>query len=190
MARNWTIDFSDEALAEQISQAKKAAIAEEKAGPCAHEVEYDPQQNLIVFYFTNGSQFAVPPNLIQGLQGATVEQLNDVWLDQAGLSVHWPSLDADFSILGLVQGIFGTKAWMAEIGRQGGKQTSEAKRRSSRENGKKGGRPPKPAVFVAKAPSVEIKNTESGGQAIRAIGRKMRRYRGQEGTKKKIDADI
>ncbi|MBD2652776.1 DUF2442 domain-containing protein [Synechocystis sp. FACHB-383] len=141
MARNWTIDFSEEALANQIAQAKETAIAEENAGPCVRQVEYDHQRNLIVFYFANGSQFAVPPDLIQGLQGATVEQLNDVWLDRAGLSVHWPSLDADFSILSLVQGIFGTKAWMAEIGRQGGKQTSEAKRRASRENGQKGGRP-------------------------------------------------
>jgi hypothetical protein len=141
MARNWTIDFSEEALADQIAKAKETAITEEKAGPCARQVEYDHQRNLMVFYFTNGAQFAVPPDLIQGLQGATVEQLNDVWVDRAGLSVHWPSLDADFSILSLVQGIFGTKAWMAEIGRQGGKQTSEAKRRASRENGQKGGRP-------------------------------------------------
>ena len=87
--------------------------------------------------------------MIQGLKGATVEQLNDAWLDRTGLSVHWPSLDADFIILGLVQGIFGTKAWMAEIGRQGGKRTSEAKRRSSRENGQKGGRP-KGSVNVVK----------------------------------------
>jgi hypothetical protein len=148
MARNWTIDFSDEALADQIAQARATAVAEEEAGPCAREVEYDSEQDLIVFYFTNGSQFAVPPDSIQGLRGATVEQLRDVWLDQAGLSVHWPSLDADFSVLGLVQGIFGTKAWMAEIGRQGGKRTSEAKRRSSRENGKKGGRPRKQPTTI------------------------------------------
>ena len=141
MARNWTLDLSEDALADQIAEAKEAAIAEEKAGPCASEVEYDADQDLMVFHFTNGSLFAVPPDLIQGLRGATVEQLRDVWLDRAGLSVHWPSLDADFSVLGLVQGVFGTKAWMAEIGRQGGKRTSDAKRRSSRENGKKGGRP-------------------------------------------------
>jgi hypothetical protein len=148
MARNWTMDFSEDVLADQIAQAKETAIAEEKAGLCACEVEYDSERDLIVFYFTNGALFAVPPNLIQGLQGATVEQLNDVWLDQAGLSVHWSSLDADFSLLGLVQGIFGTSAWMAEIGRQGGKCTSDAKRRSSRENGKKGGRPRKEKTLV------------------------------------------
>lgn len=95
-----------------IEQARKAAMEDEARGPNANKVEYDVSKDLVVFYFTNGSQFAVPPNLIQGLQGATTEQLRDVWLDRAGLSVHWPSLDTDFSIRGLVNGIFGTKAWM------------------------------------------------------------------------------
>lgn len=148
MARNWTLDLSEDALADQIAEAKEAAIAEEKAGPCASGVEYDADRDLMVFHFANGSLFAVPPDLIQGLRGATVEQLRDVWLDRAGLSVHWPSLDADFSVLGLVQGVFGTKAWMVEIGRQGGKRTSDAKRRSSRENGKKGGRPRKQPIVI------------------------------------------
>lgn len=149
MDRNWTIDFSEDALADQIAQAKLAAIAVEKAGPCASEVRYEPERDLIEIYFTNGALFAIPPDLIQGLQGATVEQLEDVWVDRAGLSVHWPSLDADFSIVGLVQGIVGTKAWMVELGSQGGKQTSEAKRQASRENGKKGGRPKRAVISVS-----------------------------------------
>lgn len=161
MARNWTIDFSEDALADQIAQAKLAAIAAEKAGPCAHKVRYDPERDLIEIYLTNGALFAVPPNLIQGLQGATTEQLEDVWLDRAGLSVHWPSLDADFSILSLVQGIFGTKAWMAELGAQGGKRTSEAKRQASRENGKKGGRPKRSAISV-----VTSDNWQEGAEKV------------------------
>ena len=47
MARKWTIDFSEEALADQIAKAKETAIAEEKAGPCARQVEYDHQRNFI-----------------------------------------------------------------------------------------------------------------------------------------------
>ena len=52
-------------------------------------------------------------------------------------------LDADFNIAGLVAGIFGTKAWMSQLGRKGGQSTSSAKAESSRNNGKKGGRPKK-----------------------------------------------
>ncbi|MCT7957023.1 DUF2442 domain-containing protein [Laspinema sp. D3] len=90
---------------------------------------------------TNGSTFSFPPDLAQGLRGANPEQLRDVWLDADGLSVHWESLDADFSVLGLLQGIFGTRKWMSELGRQGGKISTEAKQEASRKNGKKGGRP-------------------------------------------------
>ena len=51
--------------------------------------------------------------------------------------------DADFTVAGLVAGVFGTRAWMAELGRKGGSVTSEAKAAAVRENGKKGGRPRK-----------------------------------------------
>ncbi len=74
---------------------------------------------------------------------ATPEELDDVWLDTSGSSVHWDRLDADFNIAGLVVGIFGTKAWMSQLGRKGGQTTSPAKAESSRNNGKKGGRPKK-----------------------------------------------
>jgi len=39
----------------------------------------------------------------------------------------------------LVEGWFGSKSWMAKIGRQGG--TSAAKAEAARRNGKLGGRP-------------------------------------------------
>lgn len=146
MARQWTIDFSEEALAEQIEAAEARAQQAEETEPCAQEVKYNVERDLIEIFLKNGAIFSFPPHLAQGLVGATPEQLNDVWLDVAGRSVHWESLDADFSVAGLVQGIFGTKAWMAELGRRGGQATSEAKKKSSRENGKKGGRPRSKAI--------------------------------------------
>lgn len=63
--------------------------------------------------------------------------------------MHWESLDADFNILGLIQGVFGTKSWMAELGRKGGKISSVAKSQAARENGKKGGRPKKSKSSVS-----------------------------------------
>jgi len=55
--------------------------------------------------------------------------------------LHWESLDADLRVPQLVSGLFGSKAWMTELGRQGGQLRSEAKARASRDNGKLGGRP-------------------------------------------------
>jgi hypothetical protein len=53
----------------------------------------------------------------------------------------WESLDVDHYIPGLIDGVFGTRKWMAAMGASGGAARTEAKRTSSRENGRKGGRP-------------------------------------------------
>jgi len=63
-----------------------------------------------------------------------------------GYALRWERLDADFTVIGLLAGIFGTKAWMSELGRKGGNARSEAKASAVRENGKRGGRPRKDAA--------------------------------------------
>lgn len=84
-----------------------------------------------------------PPELAEGLQDASKEELSDVQITPSGAGLHFEKADADFSLPQLLLGIFGTKKWMAEIGRRGGSASTEATRRASRENGKKGGRPSK-----------------------------------------------
>jgi hypothetical protein len=54
--------------------------------------------------------------------------------------LHWESLDVDLGVPELVAGLFGSKTWMSELGRQGGKSKSAAKAQSLKENGKSGGR--------------------------------------------------
>lgn len=83
----------------------------------------------------------VPARSIQGLENATPAQLAEVeLLGETGL--HWETLDVDFTILGLMKGIFGTAKFM-EAQRRGGQSRSAAKIEASRANGAKGGRPRK-----------------------------------------------
>ncbi|HEX8127913.1 MAG TPA: DUF2442 domain-containing protein, partial [Pyrinomonadaceae bacterium] len=77
----------------------------------------------------------------QGLRNATPEDLAKVEVMPYGLALSWPRLNADLTIAGLLAGIFGTKAWMSELGRKGGSRKTEAKATASRENGRHGGRP-------------------------------------------------
>jgi hypothetical protein len=57
---------------------------------------------------------------------------------------RFPKRDADFTLAGLLAGVFGTREWMAaRLGATGGRAKSEKKREAARNNGKLGGRPPK-----------------------------------------------
>ena len=66
----------------------------------------------------------------------------DISPERTGL--HWPDLDVDLYVPALIQGLFGTRRWMASLlGQAGGRARSEAKTRAARANGRKGGRPRK-----------------------------------------------
>ena len=143
LSKNWDKELTEENLRDQIAQAKQAWKTAEATEPRAESVQYNQSEDLIVIKLKNGAIFCFPPRLAQGLESASPEQLADVWLPPSGSSVHWESLDVDFGIPELVAGIFGTKYWMAELGRKGGEATSSAKSAAARKNGKKGGRPKK-----------------------------------------------
>ena len=85
----------------------------------------------------------LPRHLLQGLQDATAEQIAALQVGPRGASQHWENLGLSFSLAGLIAGIFGSQAWMQELGRRGGHATSTAKATAARLNGKKGGRPAK-----------------------------------------------
>lgn len=148
--KNWEIELTEENLKEEIARAKAAGENADATQPRAESVHYDKSDDLIVIRLRNGAIFSFPPRLAQGLQGASPEQLADIWIPPSGSSVHWESLDVDFSIPELIAGIFGTKSWMAELGRKGGKATSSAKSAAARKNGKKGGRPRKNNTIASK----------------------------------------
>jgi hypothetical protein len=54
--------------------------------------------------------------------------------------------DADLYVPGLIEGPFGSRRWMQQIGKLGGSSRSSIKTEASRENGKRGGRPKEKAA--------------------------------------------
>lgn len=123
----------------QIDAAREAGEFE----PRARSARFDRRTRKIVIELTNGCEFVFPPHLGQGLQEATDDQLAAVEVVAGGSGLEWEDIGAGLWVPGLLSGLFGSKAWMRELGRQGGRVQSEAKARASRENGKKGGRPRK-----------------------------------------------
>lgn len=131
------VDVSDADL-----QAAKARWADERAGrPIPVTVRFDRATERIVVDFVNGATFLVPARALEGLENATIDELAEVeLLGETGL--HWESLDVDYTIQGLMAGIFGSRTFM-DAQRRGGQSRSPAKVAASRANGAKGGRPRK-----------------------------------------------
>ncbi len=96
-----------------IDAATERGWAAQRDKPCAATSRYDGQLGQVVVELTNGCTFTFPPLLVQGLENATEDQLVQVEILGAGYGLHWEALDADLSILGLLAGLFGTRAFVA-----------------------------------------------------------------------------
>ena len=131
------INFEDR----DYEQAVRRGIAEKSSQPVPVAVRYEPSSGRIVVEFDNGAAFMVPAARLQGLAEASPAELAEVALLGA-TGLHWPALDIDFTIKGLMQGIFGTAKFM-DASRKGGQSRSPDKAAAARRNGLRGGRPRK-----------------------------------------------
>jgi Protein of unknown function (DUF2442) len=130
-------------LKAEIDRARSAGKALAETEPRAVKAWYAADSERVFIELTNGVMMGFPYQLLQGLANGTPEQLAEVEILPTGSALHWESLDADLGVAQLVSGLFGSRAWMTELGRHGGKSKSEAKAQASRDNGKRGGRPRK-----------------------------------------------
>ncbi|WP_372069214.1 DUF2442 domain-containing protein (plasmid) [Tistrella mobilis] len=128
---------------QEFIQAEKRTQAHRQAG-YAVAARYDRRTARVVVKLNTDVQISFPPRLAEGLAGASPEDLAVIEITPSGLGLHWPRLDADLYVPGLMTGQLGSKRWMAaQLGAAGGRVRSPAKVASSRENGRKGGRPRK-----------------------------------------------
>ena len=133
-------------ISEQDFTAAIARGEQIRQGGYAVGVDYDARQKRLVVELSNGVTVMVPVHLLEGLAEAQDSDLAEIEITPAGLGLHWPKLDADVYVPALMQGVFGTKRWMAaQLGASGGKASTPAKASAARTNGSKGGRPRKHA---------------------------------------------
>lgn len=133
-------------VSEQEFQASIQRGEDLRQNGYAVSAEYDAPQNRLVVSLSSGVIITVPVHLMQELADADPAALGEIEIAPSGLALHWPSLDADVYVPSLMQGIFGTKRWIAaQLGAAGGRVTTPAKAAAARQNGAKGGRPRKQA---------------------------------------------
>jgi hypothetical protein len=129
----------------EFEEAEARMQAQREAGYVV-AARYDRRSARVVVGLNTGVQVAFPVRMAEGLAGASPEDLADIEISPAGLGLHWPKLDADVYVPALLQGMFGSKSWMArQLGAAGGRARSTAKAAASRKNGRLGGRPRKTA---------------------------------------------
>lgn len=133
---------------ERIRDANERGRVGRESQPHARTARYDAKADRVIVELTNGATFAFPPRLVEGLHDASSAEIAKIEVIGRGFGLHWEELDLDYTVPGLVSGIFGTAKWMAA---HAGRATSPAKAAAARSNGTKGGRPRKPAAGGVRA---------------------------------------
>jgi hypothetical protein len=140
------IDNTPAWLQAQVARADEAVACGQVEQACAVRADaahYDSRKKLIVLELSNGSTFSFPPNLAQGLAQAQPTDLADIEVTPLGVGLHWPMLNADLTVEGLLLGMFGSRSWMRAHAAKAGSVKSAVKTRVAQANGAKGGRPRK-----------------------------------------------
>ena len=128
----------------EFEAANRRGAAKKAAFPPAVAVRYDRRIARVVISLASGLEIAFAPRDAQGLENAHPADLVDAEISPSGLGVHFPKIDADIYIPGLLEGFLGSKRWIAsQMGKTGGKVLSEGKASAARANGRLGGRPKK-----------------------------------------------
>jgi Protein of unknown function (DUF2442) len=133
---------------DELRQADARAKRLRDAGPTAVSAAYDRRTGRIVVRLTSGIDIGFSPHDTQGLETARPAQLNPIEISPSGLGLHFPKVDADLYLPALLEGVFGSRRWIAA-------RSGEPKRRSgvsskpsasSRKSGGPGGRTRKAAA--------------------------------------------
>ena len=128
----------------EFDAANRRGEARRAAFPRALSVRFDRRAARVMVELATGVQIGFRAELVEGLAGASASELSAAEISPSGLGLHFPGLDADIDLPALLQGVLGSKRWVAsEAGKIGGKATTQRKVAAARRNGKLGGRPRK-----------------------------------------------
>ncbi|MDE0059766.1 MAG: DUF2442 domain-containing protein [Defluviicoccus sp.] len=125
-------------------ELERAAARMQRKRDAGHALSarYDRWRRRVVVRLNTGIEVAFPPELAEGLAGASSEDPAEIEIGPSGLGLHWPTLDADLHVPALLRGVLGSRSWMAaHPGAASDRSRSPAKAKAARENGRKGGRP-------------------------------------------------
>jgi hypothetical protein len=92
----------------QFKAANARAAAAMARGPIARATRYDSRRSLIEIALEGSCESAFPAALADGLAGAPRSKLAKIKISPNAIGLHWPMLDADLYVPGLIEGAFGS----------------------------------------------------------------------------------
>lgn len=132
------------AISERELEQANQRMDEKRSRSIAVAAHFDRDRGRVVVTLSSDLELSFPPRIVQELERATPEELSLIEISPTGLGLHWPRIDADLYVPGLLTETLGSRAWMAaQLGAAGGRARSPAKAAAARENGRRGGRPRK-----------------------------------------------
>ncbi|HUD99576.1 MAG TPA: DUF2442 domain-containing protein [Bryobacteraceae bacterium] len=111
---------------DDFALANQRAKQMERSIPRAVAAHYDRKTGRIAIELSSKVFVSFSPRDAEGLERAKPSQLDAIEISPSGFGIHFPALDADLYVPGILEGFLGSKRWMA-----------------SRTNGRLGGRPRK-----------------------------------------------
>ncbi|HEY9898244.1 MAG TPA: DUF2442 domain-containing protein [Pantanalinema sp.] len=103
---------TDTELDAEIEAARVRADRSREDAVLALSARYDRATRRVIVELNTGSTFIFPVDRVQGLQGATDDDLATIGVMPLGDLLEWPRLDWHCSLPALMAGHYGSKAWM------------------------------------------------------------------------------
>ncbi|HEY6292437.1 MAG TPA: DUF2442 domain-containing protein [Terriglobia bacterium] len=81
--------------------------------PKAVSAHYDRKNRRVVIGLSSNVEVGFSPHDAQGLESARPSQLEEIEVSPSGFGIHFPRLDADLYLPAILQGVLGSRKWMA-----------------------------------------------------------------------------
>ncbi len=134
-------------MSDEFKEATNRGAQRREREPFAVSACYDRRIGRVVIALNTGIEIAFSPHCIQGMEKSSPADLSEIEITPSGFGVHFPKIGMDIYVPALLDGVLGSKNWMAaRLGQKGGSVRSKAKTAASRANGKLGGRPRRQAA--------------------------------------------
>src|SRR5690349_3857717 len=118
---------------DEFRKAVARAASMRETQPRAMSARYDRRTDRVIVSLAEGLEVGFAPHSAQGLENARPADLATIDVSPSGFGLHFPKLDADIYLPAVLEGILGSRNWMAaHLGALGGRAKSRVKAAASR----------------------------------------------------------